>query len=279
MKSLRLRLNLCCKRFLGYGRCNFALFSWPAWFRANSTNKTSFIRASSHHGSLPHLSEQCSELSAEHSMGLIWQHCEVTGHSLGGASCKISCCSTLDQFTRDSRALVWSWPSFCRWCWRCRRAWWWTPGTSWGWGRSSTSWPGMNTMSDNNSARWPLYSVQSSQNTLRHFNIPQGFREAKSNGLCSKVPADKYKNCLPQGEDNRSFYDYHSEDIEKLNNVSFSEPEYQGKVLLVVNLASFWGYTPQYYALNALTERFADKPFKILGFPCNQFLRQVGNLT
>lgn len=69
--------------------------------------------------------------------------------------------------------------------------------------------------------------------------LSQGFREAKSNGLCSKVPADKYKNCLPQGEDNRSFYDYHSEDIEKLNNVSFSEPEYQGKVLLVVNLASF----------------------------------------
>ena len=32
---------------------------------------------------------------------------------------------------------------------------------------------------------------------------------------------------------------------------------------------------PQYYALNALTERYADKPFKILGFPCNQFLRQV----
>ena len=32
---------------------------------------------------------------------------------------------------------------------------------------------------------------------------------------------------------------------------------------------------PQYYSLNALSERYADKPFKILGFPCNQFLRQV----
>ena len=93
------------------------------------------------------------------------------------------------------------------------------------------------------------------------------------------MPADKYKNCLPQGEDTRSFYDYTSEDIEKMTNVSFSEPEYQGKVLMVVNLASFWGYTPQYYALNALTERYADKPFKILGFPCNQFLRQVGYMT
>ena len=35
---------------------------------------------------------------------------------------------------------------------------------------------------------------------------------------------------------------------------------------------------PQYYALNALTERYADKPFKILGFPCNQFLRQVRDI-
>ena len=67
----------------------------------------------------------------------------------------------------------------------------------------------------------------------------QGTREPKSNGLCSKVPADKYQNCVPQGEDTRSFYDYHSEDIEKLTNVSFSDPEYQGKVLMVVNLASF----------------------------------------
>jgi len=69
--------------------------------------------------------------------------------------------------------------------------------------------------------------------------LSQGTREPKSNGLCSKVPADKYQNCVPQGEDTRSFYDYHSEDIEKLTNVSFSDPEYQGKVLMVVNLASF----------------------------------------
>ena len=45
--------------------------------------------------------------------------------------------------------------------------------------------------------------------------------------------------------------------------------------MLVVNLASFWGYTPQYYSLNALTEKYAERPFNILGFPCNQFLRQV----
>ena len=126
------------------------------------------------------------ELSwAEHSMGLIWQHCKVTGHSLGGASCKISCCLTLDQFTRDCRALVWSWPSFCRWCWRCRRAWWWTPGTSWGWGRSSTSWRGMNTMSDNNWVRWALCTILSKQFNLRHCIIFLRDSENQSPTVCA----------------------------------------------------------------------------------------------
>jgi len=92
--------------------------------------------------------------------------------------------------------------------------------------------------------------------------------------LCTEVPEDKFKSCHQSKGDNRSFYDFSSEDIEKLNNVSFDHPDYVGKVLLVVNLASFWGYTPQYYALNALTEQYSNKPFKILGFPCNQFLRQ-----
>ena len=69
--------------------------------------------------------------------------------------------------------------------------------------------------------------------------IFQGTREAKSAGLCSKIPADKYQNCHPQAEDSRSFHDYSSEDIERLTNVSFSSEQYTGRVLLVVNLASF----------------------------------------
>jgi glutathione peroxidase-family protein len=62
---------------------------------------------------------------------------------------------------------------------------------------------------------------------------------------------------------------------EKTVNISLGS--YRGSVLLVVNLASFWGYTPQYYSLNALMEKYAGKPFKILGFPCNQFAHQVSN--
>lgn len=47
--------------------------------------------------------------------------------------------------------------------------------------------------------------------------------------------------------------------------------EYRGKVLLVVNVASRCGFTPQYAGLQALYEKYRDRGFEILGFPCNQF--------
>ena len=46
---------------------------------------------------------------------------------------------------------------------------------------------------------------------------------------------------------------------------------YHGKVLLVVNVASKCGFTPQYTALEAVYEKYKDRGFVILGFPCNQF--------
>ena len=47
--------------------------------------------------------------------------------------------------------------------------------------------------------------------------------------------------------------------------------EHQGKVLLIVNVASKCGFTPQYAGLEALHRRFRDRGFEVLGFPCNQF--------
>jgi len=47
--------------------------------------------------------------------------------------------------------------------------------------------------------------------------------------------------------------------------------DYQGKVVLLVNVASQCGYTPQYSALEAIYEKYKDQGFVILGFPANNF--------
>src|SRR4051812_4918790 len=49
---------------------------------------------------------------------------------------------------------------------------------------------------------------------------------------------------------------------------------YKGKVLLIVNVASKCGYTPQYKGLEALQHKYEAKGFTVLGFPCNQFGKQ-----
>lgn len=50
--------------------------------------------------------------------------------------------------------------------------------------------------------------------------------------------------------------------------------DYKDKVLLIVNVASFCGYTKQYAGLQDLYETYKDKGFEILAFPCNQFGNQ-----
>jgi glutathione peroxidase len=50
--------------------------------------------------------------------------------------------------------------------------------------------------------------------------------------------------------------------------------QYRGKAVLVVNVASKCGLTPQYTGLEGLQRRFAGRGFSVLGVPCNQFLGQ-----
>ncbi len=49
---------------------------------------------------------------------------------------------------------------------------------------------------------------------------------------------------------------------------------YRGKVLLIVNVASKCGFTPQYEGLEELYKKYKDRGLVVLGFPCNQFMNQ-----
>jgi glutathione peroxidase len=59
--------------------------------------------------------------------------------------------------------------------------------------------------------------------------------------------------------------------INTLGGDAASLADYQGKALLIVNVASKCGLTPQYTGLEELHEKYGDRGFAVLGFPCNQF--------
>lgn len=68
--------------------------------------------------------------------------------------------------------------------------------------------------------------------------------------------------------ENKNIYDITVKDMDG-KDVSLSD--YKGKVLLIVNVASQCGYTPQYEGLEKLYEEKKSKGFEILAFPCNDF--------
>ncbi|MGZ4765456.1 MAG: glutathione peroxidase [Ilumatobacteraceae bacterium] len=62
-----------------------------------------------------------------------------------------------------------------------------------------------------------------------------------------------------------------TEPIHTLHGEQTSLETFDGKSILAVNVASKCGLTPQYTGLEALHERYADRGFTVIGFPCNQF--------
>ncbi len=59
--------------------------------------------------------------------------------------------------------------------------------------------------------------------------------------------------------------------VKDIRGEEFSLERYRGKVMLIVNVASKCGFTPQYEGLEALYTKYKDQGLVILGFPCNQF--------
>ena len=65
-----------------------------------------------------------------------------------------------------------------------------------------------------------------------------------------------------------NIYDIHIKDS---SNKEVSMSKFEGKTLLIVNVASKCGLTPQYKGLQSLYEEYKNRNFVVLGFPCNQF--------
>lgn len=63
-------------------------------------------------------------------------------------------------------------------------------------------------------------------------------------------------------------------DVTAIDGQSHKMEAYRGKTLLIVNVASQCGYTPQYAGLQVLYDQYKDKGLAVLGFPCNQFGHQ-----
>jgi glutathione peroxidase len=73
------------------------------------------------------------------------------------------------------------------------------------------------------------------------------------------------------GAKNMNIYDIEVKDI---NGKTFTMEKYKGKVMLIVNVASKCGFTYQYEGLEKLYDEYNKDGLEVLGFPCNQFLKQ-----
>jgi glutathione peroxidase len=62
--------------------------------------------------------------------------------------------------------------------------------------------------------------------------------------------------------------------INRLDGTSSSLADFEGKAVLVVNVASKCGLTPQYETLEKLQQQYGDKGFSVVGFPSNEFMGQ-----
>uniref|UniRef100_A0A2C9JW72 Glutathione peroxidase n=1 Tax=Biomphalaria glabrata TaxID=6526 RepID=A0A2C9JW72_BIOGL len=91
-------------------------------------------------------------------------------------------------------------------------------------------------------------------------------------GLLAVVHAGVMMDCNQPANDNRTIYDFSLKNVHQ--NVTINLSDYRGKVVLIVNVATYCGLTHHYFGMNALQSQYGSQGFVILGFPCNQFLKQ-----
>lgn len=94
---------------------------------------------------------------------------------------------------------------------------------------------------------------------------------SQTSGIVERKPS---RPCFHHPSEGDSIYNYSLVDIQERETIPLSR--YQGKLILIVNVATFWSFTHHYHGLNALQHSYKD--LVILGIPCNQFeLQEPGN--
>jgi glutathione peroxidase len=100
------------------------------------------------------------------------------------------------------------------------------------------------------------------------FDIPRAGQILRSMKTLSLLAAVLFANMTFAAS---ALYDIPLKDIDGKET---SLKNYQGKVLMIVNVASRCGNTPQYKGLESLYQKYKDQGFVVLGMPCNQFGKQ-----
>lgn len=107
------------------------------------------------------------------------------------------------------------------------------------------------------------YSIMSPSGTLLIFSL-----------LPVLCPAVQFSEC--EKSSSRTVYDFKAKLIDDKTSVNIKD--FSGSVLMIINVATYWGYTSQYLAMNAPIRRYGATNFYILAFPCNQFgLQEPGH--
>ena len=83
-----------------------------------------------------------------------------------------------------------------------------------------------------------------------------------------------YSDDKPSGKGDKNVPPVLSFKMKRLDGKEGNLADYQGKVVMIVNVASQCGLTPQYEQLEALHEKYAEKGLAVVGFPANEFAKQ-----